>query len=91
MTGVQTCALPISLQHEPLRALVAPEQGLADLAHLAALSGNFLHAGGWLVLEHGFDQGDAVRQLLVQAGFDRVGTGRDYGGNERYTVGQKIC
>ena len=79
------------LTHEPLRALVAPQQGLADLAHLVRLSSDFLKNQGWLVLEHGFDQSQAVQALLIQAGFCQVTTGQDYGGNDRYTVGQKPC
>lgn len=78
------------LTHEPLRALVAPEQGLADLAHLVRLSSDFLKIQGWLVLEHGFDQGLAVRELLTQAKFSSISTGQDYGGNDRYTVGQYV-
>lgn len=79
------------LTHEPLRALVAPQQGLADLAYLVRLSSDFLKNQGWLVLEHGFDQSQAVQALLIQAGFCQVTTGQDYGGNDRYTVGQKPC
>jgi release factor glutamine methyltransferase len=78
------------LTHEPLRALVAAEQGLADLAHIVQLSGKFLAKNAYLVLEHGFDQGHAVRELLLQAGFSQVTTGQDYGGNDRYTVGQYV-
>lgn len=78
------------LTHEPLRALVAPQQGLADLAHIVRLSSDFLKSQGWLVLEHGFDQGLAVRELLTQASFSSISTGQDYGGNDRYTVGQYV-
>ena len=78
------------LTHEPLRALVAAEQGLADLAHIVQLSGSFLAENAWLVLEHGFDQGLAVRELFTQANFSSISTGQDYGGNDRYTVGQYV-
>ena len=71
-------------------ALVAPQQGLADLAHIVRLSSDFLKSQGWLVLEHGFDQGLAVRELLTQASFSSISTGQDYGGNDRYTVGQYV-
>lgn len=74
------------LTYEPLRALVAAEQGMSDLAHIVRLSSDFLHKNGWLVLEHGFDQGKSVRQLLSQAEFTHISTGQDYGGNDRYTV-----
>jgi len=64
---------------------------LADLRHIVQLSGKFLRDQGYLVLEHGFDQGLAVRELLQASGFSQVMTGQDFGGNDRYTVGQKSC
>jgi release factor glutamine methyltransferase len=78
-----------ALSHEPQRALVADEQGLADLRHIVQLSGDFLQKEGYLVLEHGFDQGQAVRDLLQASGFSHIMTGQDFGKNDRYTVGQK--
>lgn len=78
-----------ALNHEPQRALVSAEQGLADLRHIVQLSGSFLRENGWLVLEHGFDQGQAVRDLLQASGFSQIMTGQDFGGNDRYSVGQK--
>lgn len=75
-----------ALSHEPQRALVAAEQGLADLRHIVQLSGKFLCDQGYLVLEHGFDQGQAVRDLLQASGFSQIMTGQDFGGNDRYTV-----
>jgi hypothetical protein len=44
--------------------------------------------GGWLLVEHGWTQGEAVRALFTQAGYAAVETCRDYGGNERLTLGQ---
>ena len=79
-----------ALSHEPQRALVAAEQGLADLRHIVQLSGRFLYDQGYLVLEHGFDQGQAVRDLLQASGFSQIMTGQDFGGNDRYTVGQYV-
>ena len=75
-----------ALSHEPQRALVAAEQGLADLRHIVQLSGKLLCDQGYLVLEHGFDQGQAVRDLLQASGFSQIMTGQDFGGNDRYTV-----
>lgn len=77
------------LQYEPIGALVAADNGLADLRHIVRLSSDFLHKKGWLVLEHGFQQGEAVQTSLRQAGFVNVESGRDLGGNIRYSVGQK--
>lgn len=79
-----------ALSHEPQRALVATEQGLADLRHIVQLSGRYLRDQGYLVLEHGFDQGQAVRDLLQASGFSQIMTGQDFGGNDRYTVGQYV-
>ena len=45
-------------------------------------------AGGWLLLEHGFDQAEAVRELLVQRGFATVESRRDLGGHQRISLGQ---
>lgn len=76
------------VRFEPHSALVAGDEGLADLAEIVRQATGKLVAGGWLMLEHGFDQGDAVRGLLVDAGFDAVRTERDLGGNDRVTLGQ---
>jgi release factor glutamine methyltransferase len=47
-----------------------------------------LHPGGWLVLEHGFDQADDVRQLLARAGFEAVSTRHDLAGRPRVSIGR---
>lgn len=73
---------------EPLRALVAGADGLEAIRAIVASAPQHLHAGGWLLLEHGFGQGAAVRELLRQQLFDAVETRRDLGGNERVTLGQ---
>lgn len=78
------------VRFEPLSALVASDHGLADLQVLIAQSRQFLTADGWLLLEHGWTQGPAVRQLFTEAGYRQVETCRDYGGNERLTVGQYV-
>jgi len=76
------------VRFEPRSALVAPNKGLADLAAITQQAAGKLVAGGWLLLEHGFEQGEAVRALLTQAGFVQVSTERDLGGNDRVTFGQ---
>lgn len=76
------------VRFEPRGALVAASSGLADLASIINGAGGHLHPGGWLALEHGWQQGEAVRSLLSRAGFDRVGSRNDYGGNERVSMGQ---
>jgi len=77
------------VRFEPLSALVAADEGLADLAHIIREGRRFLLPGGWMLLEHGWKQGPAVRELYIQAGYDEVETCRDYGGNERLTVGRR--
>ena len=78
-----------ALAHEPRSALVAAQEGLADLRQLIAGAPARLRGGGWLLLEHGADQGAAVRALLAQAGFVGVETRRDYGGQERVSLGRR--
>lgn len=75
------------VRFEPRSALVAGSAGLDALQQLAAAAPVHLRAGGWLLLEHGFQQGEAVRQLLVAAGFAGVATRCDLAGLERITGG----
>ena len=76
------------VRFEPRSALVADQRGLADLATIIKQSSGCLVAGGWLLLEHGYQQGSEVRALMEEGGFDAVRTEQDLGGNERVTVGQ---
>ncbi|MHA7817819.1 MAG: peptide chain release factor N(5)-glutamine methyltransferase [Pseudohaliea sp.] len=80
-----------ALAHEPVQALVAGPTGLEDLAALVAAAPGQLVPGGWLLLEHGCDQGAAVRGLLAGAGFDAVATRRDLAGLERASGGRLPC
>ncbi|HEX4869135.1 MAG TPA: peptide chain release factor N(5)-glutamine methyltransferase, partial [Moraxellaceae bacterium] len=79
------------LRFEPASALVAAEQGLRDLRRIVAGAPAHLAPGGWLLLEHGHAQGEAVRALLAAEGFAGVATRRDLGGQERITGGQWPC
>lgn len=76
------------VRFEPRSALVAAKEGLADLAWIIAQSRRFLRPGGWLLLEHGWQQGEAVRALFSDQGYVQVETCRDYGDNERLTLGR---
>lgn len=76
-----------SLQYEPLSALTAQDHGLADISQIIRQASQHLNANGWLYLEHGYDQADAVRTLLTQAGFTQVESKRDYGNNWRISGG----
>ena len=76
------------LRHEPASALAAGPDGLDDLRALVAAAPAHLHPGGWLLLEHGHDQGPAVRALLRQAGFGEVATAVDLEGRDRVSLGR---
>ena len=76
------------LTAEPISALSAPNQGLADIEHIVQQATKYLCTGGLLAIEHGYDQGDVVRQLFLDSGFESVHTVKDYGGNDRVTLGQ---
>jgi release factor glutamine methyltransferase len=75
------------LRFEPRSALVAAEAGLADLARLVADAPAHLSPGGWLLLEHGFEQGPQVRDMLSGAGFSAIATRPDLAGLERVSGG----
>ena len=77
------------VRFEPLTALVAANDGLADIEHIITTAREHLVPGGWLLLEHGWTQGAAVRALYSAAGYASVETCRDYGGNERLTLGKR--
>ncbi|MEP6825252.1 MAG: peptide chain release factor N(5)-glutamine methyltransferase [Ramlibacter sp.] len=76
-----------ALAHEPLQALAAGPDGLADLRAIVAQAPACLAPGGWLLLEHGWDQAGAVRALLQGAGFTGVASRRDLAGTERCSGG----
>ena len=77
-----------ALTHEPLQALASENDGLDDLHTLIHQAPARLLHGGWLLLEHGYKQAEAVRALLLQAGFVRVQSRRDLAGFERCSGGQ---
>jgi len=76
------------LRFEPPSALASGRDGLDAIRRIARDAGHHLEPGGWLLLEHGFDQGGAVRSLLAAAGFEEVRTERDLEGRERVSVGR---
>jgi release factor glutamine methyltransferase len=77
-----------ALRHEPPSALVAGPDGLADLRQIIGQAPPRLAGGGWLLLEHGHDQAQAVAQLLQAAGFSRVQSRQDLAGITRCTGGR---
>lgn len=76
------------LRYEPRGALVSGRDGLDDLRVIAQNARRHLHKGGWLIVEHGYDQGAAVRKLLEEQGFSGVETRHDLAGVARATLGR---
>ncbi|MTC71808.1 peptide chain release factor N(5)-glutamine methyltransferase [Providencia sp. wls1914] len=76
------------VRFEPSTALIADEHGFSDLAHIIATSKQYLKQQGWLLLEHGWQQGLTVRELFNENGYTNVETCLDYGGKERISLGQ---
>lgn len=79
-----------ALRHEPREALAAGRDGLDDLRAIAAAAPAHLAPGGWLLLEHGWDQAPAVRELLAAAGFCDVASRHDLGGHARCSGGRRL-
>jgi release factor glutamine methyltransferase len=77
-----------ALSHEPVQALTAGPDGLADIRHLIQTAPQHLLPGGWLLLEHGHNQASAVQQLLGEQGFTHIQSRSDLAGTERCCGGQ---
>ncbi len=77
-----------ALKHEPLQALASGTDGLDDIRSIIGQASAHLVPGGWLLLEHGYDQAAAVRALLVDAGFAHAQSRRDLAGIERCSGAQ---
>lgn len=76
------------VRFEPRSALVAENEGLGDIHRIVQAAPEYLTAEGWLLLEHGWTQGKAVRAILAARGFQNIRTEQDLGGNDRVTLGQ---
>jgi len=77
------------LRFEPVDALTDHEDGLSDLRTIVAGAAAHLAPGGWLLLEHGYDQAEAVRALLADAGYLEAQSWRDLAGIERVSGGRR--
>ena len=75
------------VRFEPLSALVANDVGYADLRHIIELAPSYLNSNGVLLLEHGWQQGEKVRSIFLENHWEMVEIVRDYGDNERVTLG----
>ena len=77
-----------ALTHEPLQALASGADGLEDIRTIVAQAPTHLRPGGWLLLEHGYDQAQSVKALLATHGFAQVQSRNDLAGIARCTGGQ---
>lgn len=78
----------VGIRFEPKTALTSGIDGLDDIRKIISSAPHYMHAYGWLLLEHGYNQGKSVRDLLQQRGFANVRTEKDFGDNDRVTLGQ---
>jgi release factor glutamine methyltransferase len=75
------------VRFEPLSALVAEDEGLGDITKIVNQAVPYLKQDGYLFFEHGYNQGEAVRNIMLALGFSKVQTIQDYGENDRVTFG----
>jgi release factor glutamine methyltransferase len=75
------------LPHEPVTALTGGRDGLKDLRHIILNAPGYLQNHGWLLVEHGIDQGEAVRRLFQQSGFEQTHTRQDLEQRDRISLG----
>jgi release factor glutamine methyltransferase len=78
------------LRHEPESALVAGDDGLDDIRRIVAAAPGLLAPGGWLLLEHGWDQAEAVRGLLDAAGLQGAASRQDLAGIQRCSGARRL-
>ena len=79
------------IRYEPDSALIADDQGFGDIKRISAEASHYLTQGGFLMFEHGFEQGEGVRKILHENGFSAVETVKDLAGLERVTLGRKMA
>lgn len=79
------------VRFEPQTALVAEQNGFSDLIHIMQHGRAYLRDGGWLMMEHGFEQGEQLRRFFEDHGYINVKTEQDYAGNDRVTLGQWVA
>ncbi|WP_392559824.1 peptide chain release factor N(5)-glutamine methyltransferase [Orbus mooreae] len=76
------------VRYEPRSALVSEDDGFADIKIIVQGATKHLNQYGWLLIEHGWQQGEMVQTIFKQQGFQLVETHTDYSGNDRVTVGR---
>ena len=77
-----------ALNHEPISALTSGVDGLDDIRKIINSALIYLKPQGWLMLEHGYNQAEQVRDLLAENGLTDITTIKDFGGNDRVTIGK---
>ena len=75
------------LRFEPLAALRASDQGLSDIKIIADTARDYLEPGGYLLIEHGYDQQQAVEKIFIDYDYNTVKTAKDLSGQPRVTYG----
>ncbi len=78
------------LRFEPLSALASGKTGLDDINIIAKTAKTHLNYQAWLILEHGYNQAEAVKNILKENGFQNIETIKDYHQHPRITLGQKL-
>lgn len=76
---------------EPVMALSPGGDGLEAIRHICAVAARRLDSGGWLLVEHGYEQASTVREQFVLGGFESVSTSADLAGLDRVSKGQKVA
>lgn len=74
------------VRFEPLSALVADDCGMSDIKQIITQSRDYLSSNGYLLIEHGFEQGEAVRHFFEKMAFVNIKTVKDLGNNDRVTL-----
>jgi len=75
------------VRFEPDSALISGEDGLDDIRYLIKHAPDYLTENGWLILEHGYDQKQSMKELFTAAGYNQITQKDDYTGNPRMTAG----
>lgn len=81
--------MPEVREHEPILALDGMEDGLYFYREIVAQAGEYLEQGGWLCFEIGYDQGEALKEMMTEAGYGQVKIIKDLAGLDRVAIGQK--
>ena len=78
------------LRFEPMSALVSGNDGLNDIRIIIAGAKNHLNPNAWLLIEHGWNQAEVIRHLLIDAGYIDVSTEQDLAKRDRVTMGRML-